>query len=737
MNNKETKCRKKFDDSTAPDEANYFNSTLSDSSGFQNLYPNFLLYKKQKITNFNPNSLVWQSDLNQLDKTIRQVYKQLTKGDRQILLVVGQVQSGKTDFMIGLTSQIITEQHKTINIIINLTSNLKNISQQTYDRFNDFYKQVEVNEIVELWNFNDLKHMQRQQIIPENNGLFFLLKNQSHLNWLTKYLNFLNQSQCNLNITILDDEGDNASFNTNTKANTDDELSSINKTLSNLIKQPLRFPLNLVSVTATPLVHYFSPNHNNLKPDFAFLLEAGQNYTGVLEFNDELNQFDSKVINRIADDDQDCVEKNNSLERAIICYFALCVLDQKSIYGNENIKPRMMISMDSKKEQHEELKRQISQWLKRYKSRPELIATHLVNYQIWDLIPTSIPSTVEAKQRLINNIQSLILKNRYEIIVSNSDNDNPKSANFDNDETKKFQIIIGAYKLSRGITLKNLICVYMSIRALEGSKMDVLLQRARWFGYHQNHLKYMRIFLTNELITDYTLTAGLMNNLYNTIRYAQENRLSFKAIERYLAVQEFKADLQPVNNRAPTRWETTSLKNSFIRNKCKYSNDTMGELLIQFQNDWQDQYEPKSRYPIVTFTNLKTLIQRWFLNESAFCNAVGMSIQDFNHFVIENDLLNQPAYVRLINANTTSIHYRSRLITSSTYSREYVFGNGNYHAEYAQQPNQIKLDLLPLKIWTKTQEQLDNVQRNIFRLKLFLPTEMPQNPKGSHGIRGI
>ena len=321
--------------------------------------------------------------------------------------------------------------------------------------------------------------MQRQQIIPENNGLFFLLKNQSHLNQLTKYLNFLNQSQCNLNITILDDEGDNASFNTNTKANTDDELSSINKTLSNLIKQPLRFSLNLVSVTATPLVHYFSPNHNNLKPDFAFLLEAGQNYTGVLEFNDELNQFDSKVINRIADDDQDCVEKNNSLERAIICYFALCVLDQKSIYGNENIKPRMMISMDSKKEQHEELKRQISQWLKRYKSRPELIATHLVNYQIWDLIPTSIPSTVEAKQRLINNIQSLILKNRYEIIVSNSDNDNPKSANFDNDETKKFQIIIGAYKLSRGITLKNLICVYMSIRALEGSKMDVLLQRAR------------------------------------------------------------------------------------------------------------------------------------------------------------------------------------------------------------------------------------------------------------------
>ena len=75
-------------------------------------------------------------------------------------------------------------------------------------------------------------------------------------------------------------------------------------------------------------------------------------------------------------------------------------------------------------------------------------------------------------------MKNLINKNFYEIIAINSDNPD-EQISFDNDETEKFQILIGSYKLSRGLTIKNLICVYMSIRAQENSYVDVLLQRAR------------------------------------------------------------------------------------------------------------------------------------------------------------------------------------------------------------------------------------------------------------------
>ena len=738
-----TKCLEKykeyFNDSIREKDIDYFNDTLSDLTGFKNIYNNFLIYKENKITPFYSNNSLVKEDIKALDHTINLVYEKLSKLNNQILLVVGQVQSGKTDFMIGLTCKILnnSNEENEINIIINLTSNSRNLIAQTYERFETFFDEIELNENVEFYDFVKLQQIFKDKKMIENHSIFFLLKNKNHLDSLNHYLNFLSNSKQKFSITILDDEGDNASFNTNLNVN---DLSTINKLLNWLIFHNFdSIKTNFISVTATPLIHYFSNLENNLKPDFAFILKPGQGYKGILEYNEEINQFNSNVINKIDFHDSNLDRKNNSLERAIICYLALCALNQEIIFGNKNIKPRMMINMDVKKEQHEILRYQIDQWLREYRNHPNRIEVHLETYNIWPLIKSLFD--VNQKNELITNIKNLINKNKYEIIVANSDNENLEEVKFDKSETRKFQIIIGSNKLSRGLTIKNLICAYMSIRSLEGSKVDVLLQRARWFGYHQNNFKYMRIFLTEELIKDYIVSAEIMDNLYKTINYAQKNHLSFKEIERYILVSELKTDLIPLNNRVSTGWEFTSLKNVFIRNKYKNDFDSMEEIFLKFQSDWKGLREEDSDYPIIRFENIQVLINNWFESNINFYKSVDISETEFKKFIINNNIDTTPVYIRLINktVDLNNMIYKQRQITwKKSWNNEMNFGNGKYAYDDLQESNQIKLDLLPLEIWHKKEEEDEiDLKRKIFRLKLFLPVASNESTHSEYVIKAL
>ena len=346
----EFKCLEKYED--------YFNSDFTNIIKKENIYESFLNYNQKEIIRNNISKQKLREDLNKFNSVINSVHQKLIELNNSILLVVGQVQSGKTNFIIGLSAKIFSTQNNKINVVINLTTNNINLNKQTQKRFGKFYTSIELNKKIQLYNFSDLKKMLKERKIIKNNCLFFLLKNKIYLEKMNEYLSFLKKFNFNLEVIIIDDEGDNASFNTNlNKNNSENKLSTINKLLKEIIKKNnYQFKINFVSITATPLVHYFSNEENNLKPDFAFMLEPGNGYTGIIEFNKEFNEKGSKVINYIDPDDEISNHKNNSLEKAIICYLSLCCLSEK-IYSKNNIKPRMIINMSFKKEQHKILKK--------------------------------------------------------------------------------------------------------------------------------------------------------------------------------------------------------------------------------------------------------------------------------------------------------------------------------------------------------------------------------------------
>lgn len=191
---KETKCLEKysdyFDDYNNHKNMDDFNTTLTSLVDYKHLYESFLNNKKTKISSLYSSEEIIQKDIQNLDHIINLVYEKLIKFNNKKILVIGQVQSGKTDFAIGLTSKIITNsfQSDQINIVINLTSNFKNIINQTYKRFNDFFKEIELNSHPNFYEYQDLNFLLKQEIIVENGSLFFLLKNKNHLDKLNDYL---------------------------------------------------------------------------------------------------------------------------------------------------------------------------------------------------------------------------------------------------------------------------------------------------------------------------------------------------------------------------------------------------------------------------------------------------------------------------------------------------------------------------------------------------------------------
>ena len=75
-----------------------------------------------------------------------------------------------------------------------------------------------------------------------------------------------------------------------------------------------------------------------------------------------------------------------------------------------------------------------------------------------------------------------------------------------------------------------------------------------------------------------------------------------------------------------------------------------------------------------------------------------MQKHDFDNFVVENNFLEMPVYVRLINYDIKEIIFKPRLITSKTKNKEYTFYAGNYANDLIIDTNKIKIDLLPLEI---------------------------------------
>jgi GTPase SAR1 family protein len=405
-------------------------------------------------------------DPGEIRSTVDETLENINKRGARSLVVYGDPQSGKTEMMIALTARLLDENHK---IIIHLLNDSLDLLNQNLRRF----KQSGLSPSPKV--FLDILDSNVQ--IGNNEFVIFCKKNSHDLQKLLNKLGHIDKK------VIIDDEADYAS--PNAKINKG-EKTKINTLIGNLIKGKGIY----IGVTATParldLNNTFKNDHEKwvyFKPHKKY---AGQDVffpIGRKPLGFKLHLLTEK------EDSQKHIKE--ALFRFIINVAFLNLFKNKS---EQNYS--FLIHTSRKKDDHKDDKKVVDTVL------TELSDENSSNYEthvkhLWIVAAGIYPT----KQ---DDIVKYIVKNksRFDIIVLNSDRNNPNLEEASNPESL-LTIIIGGNIVSRGVTFNNLLSMFFTRDVKHVIQQDTYIQRARMFGARGDYLQHFELTIPESLYTDW------------------------------------------------------------------------------------------------------------------------------------------------------------------------------------------------------------------------------------------
>lgn len=484
-----------------------------------------------------------------LRKTCNNILTSLSKDASG--LVFGQVQSGKTTHYIFLTLLAMSAGFD--NVIV-LTSNDNDLKDQTEERLKTFVtgnpkdEHLRINEkYISNNSRNDIifipidgkeKSKSFRQIILEKKKIFVLKKNSRSLSFLRKVLAKQLSSTKTL---IIDDEGDNASINTN--AGTEKDASRINQLIKDI---KINTAASYVAYTATPFANVLSPDKadGGILPKFIQYIAPGDKYKG-MDFYFNNNQNSQKILTNITPLKQLNEEAVDQQIREILKTFLVdCAI--RHVQGHDNSKPFVLaLNLTHKKDEHEFIQNIVNKnidiiingWLKNevyYKKFINAVIekSSWISKQEMSGLFGAFSSVGKAFKR--DNIITYTLNSEQKTEWEKQRVEEMKS------ENKKFQIIISGYKLSRGLTIDNLSFFVLDRTSKE---YDVILQQARFFGYRENP---PTLLISPTYLDSFIQTTNATNSLIDQIGIAaMESQENSDPVKLVLAVYE--SSLRPTS----------------------------------------------------------------------------------------------------------------------------------------------------------------------------------------------
>lgn len=714
------------------------------SSQKESYFKNFIDQKYKKSTS-----------VNSFIKTVENVEKNIPncKNINNKLLVVGNIQSGKTDFMLGLTAKLFDRPNNTFNILFVLSTCNTSLLNQTNNRFNSFFGNFGIFKILkyeDLKNESNIEYKNIEKNIQNKKIIIFLLKQEDHLIAGQKLLNKLMDNTLIGNVAIFDDEGDSASFDNIQN----DEQSTINRNLEELILKTKFFGSSFISITATPFAHIMVDNENNMKPDKVFILEPGDGYIGLEYYSEKSLEENSKIIKGIEIDDitDFSFSLNEDANKSIVHFMIQSFIFPKV---NKNKKPRMMINIYREKENHFKTKDEINELIESYKNNPILLENILkeliVDYDEWLENYGSNSFCEKLSSLIIETIIPLI-----NIKVLNSD-DSADDVELDKSNYSTFEIVIGSDKLGRGLTFIDLTTVFVLRRSKVQSNADTVLQLARWFGYREKYSEMMKIFLSNDLIDDFNMINYATKEIIPLLKQFEQNDTSLKEMDKIFPTETMKYDFGVTRKSVVETYWQSGPKYSYMNNKLeKLSIDSKintinNKFLDFFKGKFKNNFD-EFNYPNIFFNSFKELNEDLFLGQKKeqinenYHLLFGIPTDKYwssNRNLIDNILDEEnlsKIIIRFIGSKKDGIEYdfnkvekKQRILNFSENEKSYFsFGQGNYGGENAplQNPSNstLYIDILPIKVWTREKIVLDN--SNIIRSRIFLPNSLLKNKTG-------
>lgn len=309
--------------------------------------------------------------------------------------------------------------------------------------------------------------------------------------------------------------------------------------------------------TATPQALTIIDQANKLKPDFVDTLEPGKGYTGLdAFFPQKENKFSHENSNHICDLEEDLNEiisdnyKPDSFITAVHIFLIGVAIGYMKKEDTETHNNRSMIIHPHNetnahikffgytKDVLDELKNSLSlnHLDNAYKETKENL---LKSYNI--LKNKNKPNDLPVfDDELIKNIK--FAANNTLLLEFNARESRIAEVNWDDEYSV---ILVGGVGLERGYTVKGLTVSYIS-RSAGGKQKDTLLQRARFFGYHEKYKDFIQIYLSKKMQGHYQTISESNKNLFRSInKFKRENpNANFKDwVPEYIATNTSELNL--------------------------------------------------------------------------------------------------------------------------------------------------------------------------------------------------
>lgn len=437
-------------------------------------------------------------------------------------LVLGYVQSGKTTNFIATISQAADEGYRLIIVLSGVTNNLRKQTQERLERSLTGENPKNWNWLTSIdsdftasMNANDLLSAPSKRVIA------VVKKNNSRLKRLKSWLESAPIAvRQGLPVLIIDDEADQATVNSHKLLN---RQTAINKTLTSMLK-PTFLPKNAyLGYTATPFANILSnaKDETQLFPrDFIYPLKRSDKYFGAEQLfgREPIDEADQAVLTErniiipIDHDDRDAlgtlIDPNNhvvpvdlpeSLHEAI--HWFVVATAARRIRSKKNKFSTMLIHTSGRIPSHKDMKTLVGKYLTYLNDLPASdIDEKLRN--CWN--DRSADGWLEGDSEILKwdeiKEEALNVLDTSKLIVDNSKSDDRLVYDFQQEDSAVPYIVIGGNTLARGLTLEGLICSYFMRTS---SAYDSLLQMGRWFGYRVGYEDLQRIWMQDDLISNF------------------------------------------------------------------------------------------------------------------------------------------------------------------------------------------------------------------------------------------
>lgn len=490
-------------------------------------------------------------------------------------IVIGKVQSGKTSNFISLMALAFDNNYDII-IVLGGTKNI--LLGQNVTRISSYFSNIPVDKLVILatnQNESILNPTAIKQFIMEKRKIVIVgLKGRVRINTIANI--FTDPVLCNVPTLVIDDEGDQATLNTQAFRNSMSATYEAAVTLKESLKRHC-----FLSITATPQANILIKTCDQLSPDFGSLVYPGDEYCGLEEFHGENQDIYIKLI---PDNEASILEDTGlpmSFYRALATFFVGGAI---RVYRGDRNNHAMLIHPSQRKYDHQIVLRKVNSVINEwrdialtklegiddisYQSLLKYLYNAYIDFQIDGVI---LPNFNELENHILECIG--MCPNAH---LCNGDEDASENSRF-----YKINIFVGGNLVERGLTIKGLAVTYIIRRARGVSNVDNTEQRARWFGYKRSFLDVCRVFTTQQIKDDFSSILEHDDDLWATIERAELRGVPFKEIPRVFVLANKMLNMTRRNVAKAERFSFSEwtkqnfllLKRSSVERNIAYIND--------------------------------------------------------------------------------------------------------------------------------------------------------------------